>query len=267
MERPRLLALDVDDTLLEEDLTLLEPCVEAVRKAQEAGVHVVLATGRMYKSALPYARQLGLEGYVVAYNGALVRKIEGENVWHRPVPNELAHQVVDVAMESGYWLNLYLDDELVVERLDDERLDYYLKISQVEPRPVGDLKDALGDRGEPTKCLFVVDPGEAAAVAAMLQERFPALHIVRSSSRFIEVTQKGVRKDVGVQAVASALGIPMSAVMAIGDGENDATMIAAAGWGVAVANASAGPKAAAKYIASAARGLGVREAIERFVLG
>ena len=266
VERPRLIAVDVDDTLLEGDLTLSEPCADALKRAMEAGVHVVLATGRMYQSALPYARQLGLDGYLIAYNGALVRKIDGETLWHRPVPKEHALEMVDAATEEGYCLNLYLDDELIVETLDDERVTYYLGIAGVKAHPVGDLKAAL-EGGEPTKCLLVGDAERVPSTIAKLQDRFPDLQISRSKPRFIEVTQKGVRKDAALKAVAESMGVPMSSVMAVGDGENDATMLAAVGWGVAVANASAGPKAAADYVTNAERGLGVHEAVERFVLG
>lgn len=263
--RPALVALDVDDTLLEADLSLREECAAAIREAQAAGVRVVLATGRMYRSVLPYALRLGLDGYLIAYNGALVRSVRGETLYHNPVPAPLAEGLIAVAEQEGICLNLYIDDELLVERADDERVAYYVSIAGVPARPVGDLRRAL-ELGEPTKCLFVGDAERVPGLVEELRPRFPQLQIARSKPRFIEVTRAGVQKDVGLAAVAEAYGIPREAVMAVGDADNDISMLSWAGWGVAVANASDGAKAAADAVAEQPRGAGVCEAIRRYVL-
>ena len=263
--RPRLVALDVDDTLLEADLTLREECVAAIAEVQRRGVRVALATGRMFQSALPYAQRLGLDGYVIAYNGALVRTPQGQTLWHRPVPADAARRLIEIARGEDVCLNLYVDDTLFVENAEDERVRYYVGIAGVEAHPVGDLSRAL-ERGEPTKCLMVLDAENVPALIRRLRPLFPELQIDRSKPRFIEFTRAGVHKEAAVEAVASAYGIPMEAVMAIGDGENDATMLARAGWGVAVANASEGAKRAADAVTHAPRGLGVCEALERYVL-
>lgn len=263
--RPKLIAVDVDDTLLEADLTLSDACAEALKSAQAAGVNVVIATGRMFRSALPFALRLGIDRYLIAYNGALIRTIAGETVWHKPVPAQYAREMIGVAREMGFRLNFYIDDTLVVDGID-ERVEYYLQIAKVEPQVVDDLAGAL-DRGEPTKCLFVGDADEVAAAVPKLQARFPELQISRSKPRFIEVTRRGIRKEVAVAKVAELYGIGMEDVMAIGDGDNDVTMLQRAGVGVAVANASDKAKAAADVVTGGARGAGVREAVERFVLG
>lgn len=260
-----MVALDVDDTLLEADLSLLPACAEAIRAVQAAGVRVVLATGRMYRSVLPYAERLGLSGYLVTYNGALIRSVEGETLWHKPVPPAFAEELIAVAAEEDFTLNLYIDDEIVVERID-ERVEYYVSIAGVPARPVGDLRRAL-EWGEPTKCLFVGDAERVPRLVEKLRPRFPELQITRSKPRFIEVTRGGVQKELGLAAVAEAYGVAREAVMAVGDAENDISMIAWAGWGVAVANASDGAKAAADAVMERPRGAGVCEALRRYVLG
>lgn len=264
MTRPRLIAVDLDDTLLEADLTLAEGTVAALKEAAKRGVKVVIATGRMYRSALPFAERLELDGYLITYNGALIRHVDGQTLWHKPVPAELAKALIAVAEHEGLRLNLYLDDTLVVDGID-ERVEYYLRIAQVEPEVVDDLAKAL-ERAEPTKCLFVGDAEQVAEVVPRLQAEFAELQIARSKPRFIEVTRRGIRKEVAVAAVAEAYAIPMDEVMAIGDGDNDATMLRTAGIGVAVANASDKAKAAADYVTAAERGAGVCEAIYRYVL-
>ena len=264
MSRPKLIAVDLDDTLLEADLTLLDETAAALAEAKARGVKLVLATGRMFRSALPYARRLGIDGYLITYNGALVRSVDGETFWHKPVPAHHAGALVDFARRADLRLNLYLDDTLVVDEVD-ERVEYYLTIAQVEPEVVDDLMQAL-ERGEPTKCLLVGEPGQVAELLPRMQAAFPDLQISRSKPRFIEVTRRGIRKDVALAAVAERFGIRMEDVMAVGDGDNDAAMLAGAGIGVAVANASAKAKEAAAYVAAGARGAGVVEAVRRFVL-
>jgi len=263
--RPRLVAIDVDDTLLEADLTLLAECADAISRARATGVRVVLATGRMFSSVRPYAERLGLDGYMITYNGGLIQSLQGERLWHRPVPRESAIRLVDEARRVGFCLNLYLDDRLIVETDDDERVQYYVSIAGVDAVPVGDLKAAL-QHGEPTKCLFVGDADRRDAVIAELQASFPELKITGSKPRFIEVTHREIHKEVALAAVAEAYGIAMDAVMAVGDADNDATMLARAGWGVAVANASPGARRAADIVTEGARGRGVAEAFDRFVL-
>lgn len=264
MTRPRLIAVDLDDTLLEADLTVAEETVLALNEAAKEGVQVVIATGRMFRSTLPIAEKLGLDGYLITYNGALIRRVDGDTLWHKPVPAEQAKALIDVAENHDLRLNFYLDDTLVVDGID-ERVEYYLQIAQVEPRVVDDLAQAL-ERAEPTKCLFVGEANQVAEIVPQLQEEFAELQIARSKPRFIEVTRRGVRKEVALAAVAEAYSIPMAEVMAVGDGDNDATMLQTAGIGVAVANASEKAKAAADYVTEGKRGAGVREAVYRFVL-
>lgn len=264
--RPKMVAIDVDDTLLEADLQLRDECIEAVEEARRLGVRVVLATGRMFSSVRPYAERLGLDGYLITYNGGLVRSLDGETLWHKPVPAESARHLIEVADREGFCLNLYVDDTLIVASLDDERVQYYVGIAGVDAVQVPNLEEAL-EQGEPTKCLFVGDARRVPDFIERLRADFPELQISGSKPRFVEVTRKGIHKEIALEAVAEAYHVPMEAVMAIGDGENDATMIARAGWGVAVANASDGAKRVANIVTEAPRGAGVCEALRQYVLG
>ncbi len=264
--RPQMVAIDVDDTLLEEDLELRAECVEAIDAARRQGVRVILATGRMFSSVRPYAERLGLDDdYLITYNGGLIRSLAGETLWHKPVPASEAERLIEVAEREGFCLNFYIDDTLMVERIDDERVQYYVGIAGVDAVQVPSLRAALR-QGEPTKCLFVGEAAEVPSLIQRLRPEFPELYISGSKPRFIEVTQQGIHKEVALEAVAAAYGVPMEAVMAIGDGENDATMIGRAGIGVAVANASEGAKRVADVVTKSTRGAGVCEALRQYVL-
>jgi len=262
--RPQLVAIDLDDTLLEPDLTITAECVGALAAARAAGVAVVIATGRMFQSALPYARRLGLTSHLITYNGGLIAAPDGEALLHQPVPRAEARALVDVADREGLRLNFYIDDRLLVAEID-ERVRYYQEIARVDAFEVGDLRRVL-ELGEPTKCLFVGEPDQVERTLPRLKAEFPALQIDRSKPRFIEVTRLGVHKFGALRALADSYGIPLEAVVAIGDSDNDITMLQGAGWGVAVSNASPAAKRAADTVTEHPRSLGVAEAVRRWVL-
>src|SRR5690606_41336454 len=134
----------------------------------------------------------------------LGRPGDGETLWLHPVPAHHARARVDFARRPDLRIIPYLGDTLVVDEVD-ERGEYYLTIAQVEPEVVDDLMQAL-ERGEPTKCLLVGEPGPVAELLPRMQAAVPDLQISRSKPRFIEVTRRGIRKDVALAAVAARIG-------------------------------------------------------------
>ena len=263
----RLVAIDLDDTLLTPDLRIAPACREAVQAVRARGVQVVLATGRMFCSAAPYARQLGLgaETPIIAYNGGLVQTLGGELWVHEPVPLPEARELARYAINRGLCLNLYINDTLYVQELGPH-VAYYVSIAGVQAHPVGDLLAFL--QAPPTKMLIVDEAERIEALLPELREAFAGrLDVARSKPRYIEVTAPGVSKGRALAAVAARLGVPAEQVMAIGDGENDAPMLRWAGLGVAVANAMPAAKAAADVLTLSNAEGGVGAALRRYVLG
>src|SRR5690625_2157109 len=123
------LAVDMDDTLLDSQLEVSPRTERAIAAAREQGVRVVLATGRMYSSARPYAQRLRLDGPLITYNGALVKTVEGKTLVHRPIPLDVAREALELAAEHGWFMHVYLDDKLFVTELN-EAVRYYVSISQ-----------------------------------------------------------------------------------------------------------------------------------------
>lgn len=264
----RLIAVDLDDTLLTPDLTITEPTREAIRAAFARGVSVVVATGRMFRSALPYARQLNLNLPLVTYNGALVKTVEtGEVLSHTPIPRSSAISVAELCAAEGLELNVYLDDELYVARRTP-RVEQYELIAGFPAREAGDLAAFLRAAPvEPTKLLVLADPPEAERITVRLGDLYRgALNIMRSRPHFVEIVREGVDKWWGVLAVAEQLGVGPDGIMAIGDSLNDREMIRRAAIGVTVPHASAVVRQDADYVTQADDGHGVAEAIHRFVL-
>ncbi len=264
----KLLALDLDGTLITDDLIIPAVAQEAIAEAVAKGVVVTLATGRMYQSALPFARTLHLAAPLICYQGAMVRhSTTGETFYHQPLPLNLAREFIQVAQERHYHVNAYVDDILYVEKITPEA-EFYARLSRIEPHPVGPLLDFIKGMGrEPTKLVVVTDEDRTLPFMQEMQTRFgPALYITRSHALLTEAVNPVCSKGAALQAVAERLNIPRSQVMAIGDNLNDLPMLEYAGLGVAVANASPSVKAAARYVTEAALGAGVVETIRKFVL-
>lgn len=267
----RLIALDLDDTLLDSDLRVPPSTQAVIREARQRGIIVTLATGRMFRSALPYAQELGITAPLITYNGALVREPEpgGVTLSHRPIPLEAAREVVALCQREGLSLNVYLEDTLYVAEIN-EAVAYYLSIAQVTPQVVGDLMlflDRAAKGVGPTKLLICAAEEEIAFWLPHLQRRYGAkLHLTRSKARFIEILAPGVNKGVGLAFLTSHLGLTPAQVMAVGDGENDREMLRFAGLAVAVGNAPPHIQTEADYVTASPAAYGVAEAIERLVL-
>lgn len=265
----RLIALDVDDTLIRKDLSVPESVAIAIGRAQSAGAVVTLATGRMFASIEPYARRLGFTAPLIAYNGGLVQDLSGRVFSHNPVPKREVVELAEMTQGSGLCLNLYVDDKLYVAE-ENDAVRYYTSIARLEAHCVGDLvafSRRIPDHSGSTKVLIVAPPEEVDAWLPKLQSRFAdRLEITRSKPSFVEITAPGVTKGRALKAVADHLGIPQRAVMAVGDSFNDVAMLEYAGIGVAVKNAPEAVKQVADCVVATNEEGGVAEAIERYVL-
>jgi len=246
---PALLAADLDGTLLFPDRSFDPSLPDVLARLRARGVAVVPCTGRMLRSARPVAARLGLrEGPVVCYQGALVAEL-GDGAWlrHQPVPSPLAVRVVEDVRRLGLHLNAYVDDELVVERLD-EWARRYAEYAEVGITAVDDLAALVRER-PPTKFVVLAPAAEVPAVVAGLRRRWGGrLTVNRSQPEYVEVTAAGVSKSAALAWLCRRLGVPQEAVVACGDGMNDIDLLRWAGLGVAVAEADADVRAAADVV-------------------
>lgn len=140
MTKIKLVAVDLDDTLLSRDLQITGRVREAVSAVRAAGVHFTISTGRMYLSAARFARELGLDVPLITYQGALVKNAcSGEVLVYRPLPLVYAREIIARVHQLGYHLNGYLeDDRLLVER-DTPEGRSYASFAGVEAELVGDF--------------------------------------------------------------------------------------------------------------------------------
>lgn len=264
----KLLALDVDGTLVTDTLVITEAAKKAIAAAMERGVIVTLATGRMFRSALQFAQELHLDAPLICYQGALVRHSRtGKTIFHQPVPFELAREFIELAQQRNLHVNAYVDDHIYVAAMTEEA-KYYSDLARVPAEVVGNLLNFI-DRPEraPTKLVIVTDEDKTQAVVNEFEGAFgKSLYVTRSHARFTEAVHPECSKGVALVALARSLDIPIEQVMAIGDNLNDLPMLDAAGFSVAVANSAAGVKEKANFVTEGAVAEGVVEAINRFIL-
>jgi Cof subfamily protein (haloacid dehalogenase superfamily) len=262
----KLVALDVDGTLVGKDLKIPPRTREAICAARDRGVRFVVVTGRMYQSGAPYARELGLEGLpLVAYNGGMVREFpSGRLIYHEPVPLETCKALAAFCEAHGYHVQAYMDDQLYVPDMGP-RTQEYVSISGVKATPVGSL--FLWLQSPSTKMLIVDDPARIPAIQAEVEALVgPAVNAAQSHPQFLDIVSAQVSKGKALAAVAANLGIAREEVMAIGDGMNDMEMLTWAGTSFAMAHAPEALKKVARYVTVSGPGEGVAEALMRMEL-
>lgn len=258
-----LIALDLDGTVIGEAQQISPRMLQAVAEAQRRGVAVTLATGRSPVSVRPFVDQLCIDVPVICYQGGLIAAPDGR-VLHRAVLDaQLAADVIALADLHGWHVNLYRDGLLYLTEFRYPVV-FYEALLNPSAQCVPDLY-ALLDRA-PDKIVIVAN-GNGEEILTGLHMQFDGqVQIVRSHELFVEVNPPGVDKGQGLARLAAHLGVPQSQVMAVGDQDNDAPMIAWAGLGVAMGNASAMCKSVADWIAPPLDQDGAAVAIEDWVL-
>ena len=218
----------------------------AAAQAVRAGVTVTIATGRMFRAALPVAQQLGVDVPIITYNGALIQRVSGEVLYKSCLPPETVREVVRFCRAKGWYVQLYSNDELYyVEECPQSR--GYEAEQQIKGHAVG-WGGLLAHTEGVCKMLSITSGSEETdARTAILREHFGG--------------------TLALVKLAEVLGVDISEVMAIGDAENDLPMLQAAGHAVAMGNAVPAVKAACEYETSMCEADGVAQAIDKWVIG
>lgn len=267
----RLIALDIDGTLIDDDLTIGPRTRAVIRAAMARDVAVSLVTGRMVSSAIRFARELGLSGPVVGYQGGLIRAMPedgskrlGRLLLHTPLPADVAREIVVWTREHG--MDPHVNHlERFILRDDDPRADDYSAFMGAQAELVPDLVAAI--RQPVTKVLAVGEPPLPHQIAPLARARFAgSADVTISHPRFLEFVAPGVSKGRAVRWLARRLRVPLAATLAIGDQWNDLEMLGEVGHGTAMPTAPAGVRVVARYLAPSVTEEGVATMIEQLVL-
>ena len=265
----KLIVLDLDGTLLDDQKHVPSANIDAVRAAHAAGIHVALCSGRMLPNMENARQQLGLDLVLGGYNGAKVVDTlanQRQEVFHHPVSAERSVAIAETASARGWLVNLYCDDRLIAPPSPGSQrlIDIYQQRGGARYEFV-ELAD-LGQRPS-TKLVVLAEPHEIPEVQRALATQLEGLSWVHSDPEYLEIMAPGVHKGAALQALAAHFGVGVDQCMALGDASNDREMVATAGLGVAMANASPDTKAAANVVMNFDNNqCAVARAIERYVL-
>ena len=236
----------------------------AISRAREAGLRVLIATGRMFQSVRPYLDEAGIDDPVVCYQGAaVVEPTSGRFLLHEPIPLELAKEAIAAVAAEDVALNCYVDDEIYVARIT-EHTRRYVGFQRLRVHEVGDLGAWIVE--PPTKLVAIDEPERLDGVESRLKARFGGrLYIAKSLPEFLEFASPEVTKASGAAFLTDHLGFARERTVAFGDGENDVELLDWAAYSVAVANAHDRVRALADHVCPSAAEEGVAQVIEAYL--
>lgn len=262
----RLVALDLDGTLLRSDKTISQRTLQTIQTARDQGVVVAIATGRMYSTARAYGRILGLGDMpMVLYAGGLIQTVEsGKKLYEKAISVEDAKAVLAIAKEKGWQMQTYIDDVLRTA-VSDHWIQEYERKTGAHAVICGD--DAYQPQGSCNKILSRSTHEELLQRKAYIDQQLPGkLQILFSEDTYLEIMPTGVNKGTGLQRLADLYGISIEETMAVGDSQNDIDMLKVAGVSVTMENAHDEIKKVADHVTASNDEDGVAQAIEKFVL-
>ena len=270
----RVIALDLDGTLLNSRKELTPRTYRALQAAAEAGIEIVPTTGRFFDGMPKAVQDLPFLHYAITINGARVTDLRtGEVVSQAEIPLETALAVMERLDKLPVIYDCYQDNwGWMTRSLYDRSPEFVqnphiLRMVQELRTPVDDLKTTLRQRGRGVQKIqfFVKDMAVRQEVLDTFEGLFPGLAVTSSLANNVEINDRRANKGDALQALAAYMGIGVGQTMSFGDGLNDLTMIRAAGIGVAMANSCPEVLAAADRVAPSCDEDGVAAVIEKLL--
>ncbi|HRF58879.1 MAG TPA: Cof-type HAD-IIB family hydrolase [Fimbriimonadaceae bacterium] len=234
----RLIALDLDGTVLTSDRSPHPLMASALARATDRGIVLCFASGRTVASIRVFARELGVSVPMVGCNGAYSVRADGRELHHEPVPDFVRDRVLDYADEAGIHVNLYSRDEVLYPEASPWNDLYLSRVKNLEPRQVS--RETMRQTSV-TKLLLIDDPERIQRHLTYLRTQVSPDEgaVTISEPEYLEFLPPRVNKGFAVAKVAEDLGIAQAEVAAMGDYLNDLEMLEWAGVSAAPANAAA----------------------------
>ena len=261
----RVIALDLDGTLTNNQKEVTTATKEALDNAMEQGAQLVLASGRPVYGIVPVAKSLELDskgGYILAYNGGQIIDCKtNEVLYSQYLPSDVIPLLYEYAKSKGYALLGYKGNEIITESPDDIYVKEESCINKMNVRKVDVLTDELD--AKPTKLLMTGDPKDMLKAEEELREAVKdRIDVYRSAPFFMELVPKGIDKAKSLTRLLAQLNLTPKDMMAFGDGYNDLSMLRLAGMGVAMANAAPEVRAEADFVTLSNEEDGVAHALK-----
>lgn len=258
----KLIVTDMDGTLLNNNHEISEENKQALKKAAEMGIHIAIATGRIYESTIKYAKILGLKTPIICCNGALVKEECGNIIYENTLTNEICNNIIDILNKQNIYYQCFTSDTIftpyINEWLKKYQMQEDLNIKIIENV---DVKSQIKDESI-LKFLIIEEDN---SILSNLQKKLNGINDIEITKSFydnIEIMSRGVNKGTAVKNLAKYLNIKSEDIITFGDNYNDLSMIKYAGTGVAMGNAEDIVKENADYITCENGKNGVARAIK-----
>ena len=261
----KMLVLDIDGTIMSADLKISDKIKEYLKILIKNGIKVVIATGRMYSSAIKITKELEIQTPLICYQGSLIKDTKtNEIIYEVPLEECIAREVIKELRKENVFINIYINDELIVET-ETQYIQDYSKSKKVSYKVVDDFD--LLEFKKLNKILAIdYDANKIDELIKKLKNKFKEeLYVVKSTPYYCEICNIKATKGNAVKYLANKWSIKKEEIMAIGDQDNDIEMLLAAGVKVAVANATEGLKNVADYITDSVENDGAAKAIEKYI--
>jgi Cof subfamily protein (haloacid dehalogenase superfamily) len=270
----KLVAIDLDGTLLDSEKHISKENIEAVGEALDNDCKVVICSGRVYNAAAYYAQVVNTPHPVISCNGAVITdQSTGEVIYDKPLEPEVSERIIDICHRQKVYFHAYVNNDMYTEALKYDALQYMkfneriakrynIKIHLVENFGA-DLRKA-----QMLVSKFVVISDDRAKLASLRKEveAVGNIEIASSADNNFEVYRLGVNKGEALRFLSGKLGIDRESIAAIGDNENDYSMINYAGLGIAMGNALECIKRVSRHVTLDNDENGVAYALKRFIL-
>ena len=258
----KLVVIDLDHTLLREDKTISNVNKEAIAKCIEAGLYVLIATGRTHRAAKEYAEQMGIDWPMINCQGAIISDSQGQIAYHLPISNQVSREIIEVLKSFNIDIIFCHGSDVYGTCNTPTQKEYMAKVNRKHlpmPEDIGAIEvTKVGAAGEPAHI--------HQAYEAIKEKYADEVNTCKSARNFLEITNKEATKSAAVHQLGEHCGIQKEEIIAFGDSMNDVDLLQYAGFGVAVANAMDELKSVADVITDSNEDDGVAKAIYQYVL-
>lgn len=263
----RILALDIDGTLLNSNKEITPAVRKAIENLQEKNIPILIVSGRPAQGIMHVADELGLKekgGYILSYNGGkIINCKDNEVMYSSSISEELYKEICEYTFNMNASLLTYEGDFIITEKPDNPYVDVESRVVRMPVKKVDNMLERLDFPVD--KFLLVGEPDYMQSQVERVAKHFQGrLNVFQSEPFFIEIVPIGIDKASSLDKLLSILGSKREELVACGDGLNDVTMIDYAGMGVAMENACKEVKEVSDYITSSCDEDGVAKAIYRF---
>ena len=269
MKQYKLLVLDIDGTLTNSKKVITPSTLKALLELQEAGIKVVLASGRPTPGVRPLAQQLQLDKYgsfILSYNGAKITNCKtNEIIYQNTIPKHYINKLYQAALKHNVGIITYEKDSVIAGTPIDSYMELEARINQIPIKLVENFTEYV--TFDVNKCLMIGEGDHLATVEKEMQAEFgEELSIYRSEPFFLEIMPSQIDKAYSLSKLLDHLAILPEEMICCGDGFNDISMIRYAGLGVAMANAQEKVREIADYITLSNDEDGLVHVIDKFIL-